>query len=160
MVSTEINEFCILLFVAASSLQNVFLESKSWSGICLAASFWYILYEHIGIDREGRSSHSSRFSYFRKRKGKNTNLGVRFEKYRVLLAEICVCISRFGYLLKECPSSWGVERWWSMRFLLLFWISWFFGFEYPKLSSCIIKGNWEKTIGSTCCQKAPPRQAS
>ena len=125
MVSTEINEFCILLFVAASSLQNFFLESKSWSGICLAASFWYILYEHFGIDREGRSSHSSRFSYFRKRKSKNTTLGVRFERYRVLLAQIYVCISRFGYLLKECPSFWGVEHWWLTRFLLLFWISWF-----------------------------------
>ena len=133
MVSTEINEFCILLFVAASSLQNFFLESKSWSGICLAASFWYILYEHFGIDREGRSSHSSRFSYFRKRKRKNTSLDVCFETYRVLLPEISWCISRFGYPLKECRSYWGVERWWSMRFLLPIWISWFFWIWIPKV---------------------------
>ena len=133
MVSTEINEFCILLFVATSSLQNFFLESKSWSGICLAASFWYILYEHFGIDREGRSSHSSRFSYFRKRKRKNTRLDVCFETYRVLLPEISWCISRFGYPLKECRSYWGVERWWSMRFLLPFWISWFFWIWIPKV---------------------------
>ena len=149
--------FCCL---SPPPVSKTLLESKSWSGICLAASFWYILYEHFGIDCDGRSSHSSRFSYFRKRKSKIATLGVRFEKYRVLLAEIYVCISGFGYLLKECPSSWSVERWWSMMFLLLFWISWFLGFEYPRLSGCIIKGSWERTTGSTCCQKAPPRQAS